>query len=166
MCIGPRFVIPKTSSRNQREHDRSMSSVELSLTVFFLFFMVSFHCFCFTWFSSVALVSRVSSVSPGFSWFLSFLVFLFGTVGMKVSLEDLHGSFGVLVQPRRISGHILKHTTQRSNWREKGNKDPSPRAAAPWQTSLTLKGFDVFEKFKMSGFLMQSLPIFFTCTWL
>ena len=148
--------------------------------------MVSFHCFCFTWFSSVALVSRDSSVSLGFSWLLQVsLVLLVPLVSLSlvplVSLwhrghESVSGRLAWFLwrtcdAPQDLqdvaelrlvccAGHLFKHTTQPSNWGEKGNKDPCPRAAAPWQTSLTPKGFGVFEKFKMSRFLMQSLPFF------
>ena len=66
-----------------------------------------------------------------------------------------------LCSPAGSPGTLKNTPHNEATGGEKGNKDPSPRAAAPWQTSLTLKGFGVFEKFKMSGFLMQSLPIFF-----
>ena len=58
------------------------------------------------------------------------------------------------------AGHLQKHHKTKQLERERGNKDPSPRAAAPWQTSSTPKGFGVFEKFKMSRFLLQTLPMF------
>ena len=141
--------------------------------------MVSFHCFCFTWFSSVALVSRVSSVSLGFSWLLQVsLVLLVPLVSLSlvplVSLwhrghESVSGRLAwflwrTCAAPQDLRAYFKTHHTTKQLG-EKGNKDPCPRAAAPWQTSLTLKGFGVFEKFKMSRFLMQSLPIFLTCTW-